>query len=117
VAGVPVADCVASYDDMSPILQAYDRALLGGPPAEVPDLMLRRSPIQFVDAVTEPLLILAGRNASRCPIRQVMNYVDRLEAREHPFELYLYDTGHVSFVLDEEVRQVGIVLDFLARTV
>jgi dipeptidyl aminopeptidase/acylaminoacyl peptidase len=79
--------------------------------------MRRRSPIEHVDAVTEPLLILAGRNDSRCPIRQVMNYVDRLQAREHPLELYLYDTGHASFVLDEEIRQVGVVLDFLERTV
>ncbi|MDQ1324810.1 MAG: hypothetical protein QG587_2146, partial [Chloroflexota bacterium] len=117
VAGVPVADYVASYEDMSPILQAYDRALLGGPPADVPDLMRRRSPIEHVDAVTEPLLILAGRNDSRCPIRQVMNYVDRLQAREHPLELYLYDTGHASFVLDEEIRQVGVILGFLERTV
>ena len=45
-----------------------------------------------------------------------MNYVDRLQAREHPFELYLYDTGDVSFVLDEEIRQVGVILEFLART-
>ena len=117
VAGVPVADYVASYDDMSPILQAYDRALLGGTPLEVPGLMRERSPIEHVDAVTEPLLILAGRNDSRCPIRQVMNYVDRLEARAHPFELYLYDTGHASFVVDEEVRQMGVILDFLVRTV
>jgi dipeptidyl aminopeptidase/acylaminoacyl peptidase len=79
--------------------------------------MRERSPIEHVDAVTEPLLILAGRNDSRCPIRQVMNYVDRLEARAHPFELYLYDTGHASFVVDEEVRQMGVILDFLVRTV
>jgi len=46
-----------------------------------------------------------------------MNNMDRLQAREHPLELYLYDTGHASFVLDEEVRQVGVILDFLARTV
>jgi dienelactone hydrolase len=117
VAGVPVADYVASYDDMSPILQAYDRALLNGTPAEVPDLMRERSPIEHVDAVTEPLLILAGRNDSRCPIRQVMNYVDRLQARSHPLEVYLYDTGHASFVVDEEVRQMRVVLDFLARAV
>ena len=117
VAGVPVADYVASYDDMSPILQAYDRALLGGKPEDLPELMRERSPIEHVDAVAEPLLILAGRNDSRCPLGQVMNYVERLEARGHPFELYLYDTGHASFVLDEEVRQIGTILDFLARTV
>lgn len=118
IAGVPVADYVASYDDMSPILQAYDRALLGGgTPMDVPDLMRERNPIEHVDAVTEPLLVLAGRNDSRCPIRQVMNYVERLQARSHPLELYVYDTGHASFVVDEEVRQMAVVLDFLDRTV
>jgi dipeptidyl aminopeptidase/acylaminoacyl peptidase len=117
VAGVPVADYVASYDDMSPILQAYDRALLGGTPNELPDLMRERSPIEFVDRVTEPLLIMAGRSDSRCPIRQVMNYVERLEARGHRLETYFYETGHASFVVDEEVRQLSVVLDFLARTV
>ena len=61
------------------MLQAYDRALLGGTPRDVPDLMRERNPIEHVDAVAEPVLILAGRNDSRCPIRQVMNYVDRLE--------------------------------------
>jgi hypothetical protein len=46
-----------------------------------------------------------------------MIYVDRLRAREHPHELYIYDTGHSSFDIAERVRQRGIVLDFLARTV
>src|SRR6185503_14187398 len=34
VAGVPVADYVSAYDDESPLLQAYDRALFGGGPEE-----------------------------------------------------------------------------------
>ena len=34
VAGVPVGDYEAGYEDMSPLLQAYDRALLGGAAAE-----------------------------------------------------------------------------------
>ena len=117
IAGVPVGDYAASYEDLSPTLQAYDRALLGGTPAELPDLMRERSPISYVDHVSAPLLILAGSNDSRCPIRQVMLYVDRLRARRHPHELYVYGTGHSSFDLDERVRQRALVLDFLARTV
>jgi dipeptidyl aminopeptidase/acylaminoacyl peptidase len=117
VAGVPVGDYVASYEDMSPLLQAYDRALLGGTPAEVPDLMRERSPINYADRVTAPILFLAGNHDSRCPIRQVMNYVDRLRARDHPHELYIYDTGHSSFDIAERIRQRALVLDFLARTV
>jgi pimeloyl-ACP methyl ester carboxylesterase len=117
VAGVPVGDYVAAYEDESPLLQAYDRALLGGEPADVPELMKERSPIEYVDRVTSPLLLLAGEHDSRCPIRQVMNYVDRLKSRDHPHELYLFGTGHASFDVDERIRQLGVVLDFLARTV
>lgn len=117
VAGVPVGDYPAAYEDLSPSLQAYDRALLGGTPAEVPDLVTDRSPMTYVDAVRAPLLILAGENDSRCPLRQVMNYVERLQARGADHELYLFGTGHGSMVIDEKVRQCGLILDFLARRV
>jgi dipeptidyl aminopeptidase/acylaminoacyl peptidase len=117
IAGVPVGDYAAGYEDLSPTLQAYDRALLGGTPDEVPELMRERSPINYVDRVQAPILFLAGSNDSRCPIRQVMLYVDRLRARAHPHELYVYETGHSSFDLDERVRQRALVLDFLAEHV
>ncbi|HXI46326.1 MAG TPA: prolyl oligopeptidase family serine peptidase [Candidatus Acidoferrales bacterium] len=117
VAGVPVGDYAAGYEDLSPLLQAYDRALLGGAPADVPELMRERSPISYVDNVTAPLLVLAGEHDSRCPIRQVLLYTDRLAARGHDHELYLFPTGHASFEIDERVKQTGVVLDFLARRV
>ncbi len=117
VAGVPVGDYEAGYDDLSPLLQAYDRALLGGRPDEVPDLMRDRNPINFADRVTAPVLILAGENDSRCPIRQVLPYVERLHGRGHPVELYTYRTGHSSFDIEEEIRQQRVILDFLSRQV
>jgi dipeptidyl aminopeptidase/acylaminoacyl peptidase len=117
VAGVPVGDYADGYDQLSPSLQAYDRALLGGTPPEVPQLMKERSPIEYVDRVTAPILFLIGENDSRCPLPQAMLFVDRLRERDHPHELYLYGTGHGSYDLDERVRQLAVVLDFLARTV
>ncbi|MBI2762785.1 MAG: S9 family peptidase [Chloroflexi bacterium] len=117
VAGVPVGDYALGYEDLSPLLQAYDRALLGGTPAEVPELMAERSPISYVDNVKAPILFLAGEADSRCPIRQVMVYVDRLRARNHPHELYLFPTGHAPFQIEERINQTGMVLDFLARHV
>jgi dienelactone hydrolase len=117
VAGVPVADYVSAYADESPLLQAYDRALLGGEPADIPQLMKERSPIEYVDRVTSPLLILAGEHDSRCPLQQILGYVERLKARGHPHQLYLFGTGHSSFDVDERVRQDGVVMDFLSRTV
>ena len=66
---------------------------------------------------TAPLLLLAGENDSRCPLPQILNYVERLKARDHPHELYLFGTGHSSFDIDERIRQLGVVLDFLSKTV
>jgi dipeptidyl aminopeptidase/acylaminoacyl peptidase len=118
VAGVPVGDYEAGYEDLSPLLQAYDRALLGGvPPKEVPELMRDRNAINFADGVRAPVLFLIGKNDSRCPYRQAMLYVERLEARDHPHEVYVFETGHGSFDVDERVRQVRTILDFLDRNV
>lgn len=118
VAGVPVGDYESGYEELSPLLQAYDRALLGGKtPAELPDLMRERNAINFADRVAAPVLFLIGRNDSRCPYGQAMAYVDRLAAREHPHEVYVYETGHASFDVDERVRQVGMIRDFLVRHV
>jgi dipeptidyl aminopeptidase/acylaminoacyl peptidase len=118
VAGVPVGDYAASYEDLSPLLQAYDRALLGGKePKDVPELMRERSPINFADEVRAPVLFIIGENDSRCPLRQAMLYVEKLEARNHPHQVYLFPTGHGTFDVDERVRQVRMILEFLARHV
>jgi dipeptidyl aminopeptidase/acylaminoacyl peptidase len=106
------------YEELSPLLQEYDRALLGGvTPKEAPELMRDRNPINFADEVVAPVFFLIGRNDSRCPYSQAMAYVDKLAAREHPHEVYVFETGHGSFDVDERIRQVGMTLGFLARHV
>ena len=118
VAGVPVGDYEDGYEELSPLLQAYDRALLGGKePKDVPELMRDRNAINFADDVRAPVLFLIGRNDSRCPYRQAMKYVETLAARDHTHEVYVFETGHGSFDVEERIRQVRTVLDFLARNV
>jgi len=113
VAGVPVADYIAAYEDEAPSLQALDRGLFGGTPGDVPELYRERSPITYVARVRAPLLVLAGENDSRCPIRQIDNYVRALEARGREVRIYRYDAGHSSFLVDEAVRQMRVKLDFV----
>ncbi len=117
IAGVPVGDYEAAFEDESPMLQAYDRALLGGEPKDLPELMRDRSPIYFVDDVRAPVFFTLGRNDSRCPYQQAMNYIDRLAARGHPHEVYVFPTGHSAFDVDERVRQVRSMLEFVDRYV
>ena len=52
-----------------------------GRPTDRPDAYRASSPLTYVDAVTAPVLVLAGENDPRCPIRQVDNYLDALAAR------------------------------------
>jgi dipeptidyl aminopeptidase/acylaminoacyl peptidase len=110
---VPVADYVTAFADEAPSLQAFDRTLFGGGPDEVGDLYVERSPLTYVDRVRAPVLVIAGDNDSRCPIRQVMNYVDALQAAGGKVELYRFDAGHGSMVTDERVRHIRAELDFL----
>jgi len=117
VAGIPVGDYELSYEDLSPELQAYDRALLGGTPDQVPELMRDRNPIHFADDVRAPMIFLIGENDSRCPLRQAMAFVDKLRERDHPHEVVLFGTGHGSNDIDEEIRQMRAILSFLERYV
>jgi dienelactone hydrolase len=115
VAGVPVADYLAAYEDEMEALKGFDRALFGGSPEQVPDRYVDSSPITYVDAVRAPVLVLAGENDPRCPIRQIENYLARLTERGVPHEVYRFDAGHGSMVDDERVAQLRVELDFLAR--
>ena len=96
-------------------LKAFDRALFGGSPTEVPDRYADSSPLTYVESVRAPLLVLAGENDPRCPIRQIDNYLARLTELGRPHEVYRFDAGHGSMVDDERVAQLRVELDFLAR--
>ena len=115
VAGVPVADYVAAYEDEMEGLRAFDRSLFGGTPESVPDRYRQSSPITYVDNVRAPVLILAGANDPRCPIRQIDNYIAALAARGAPHEVYRFDAGHGSLVIEERIRQVAAELSFARR--
>src|SRR4029078_4874909 len=94
IAGVPVADYVAAYEDEMEPLKAFDRALFGGSPSELPQVYRERSPITYVEQVRVPVMVLAGENDPRCPIRQIDNYLDRLRDLGKPHEVYRYDAAH-----------------------
>lgn len=116
-AAVPVADYPVAFEDEAPGLKAYDRTLFGGTPEELPALYAERSPLTYIDDVRTPVLILAGDNDTRCPIRQVLNYVERLEALGREHELYRFDAGHGSMVVDEQIRQMRAELAFVCARV
>jgi dipeptidyl aminopeptidase/acylaminoacyl peptidase len=115
IAGVPVADYVAAYADEMEPLRAFDRSLFGGSPEERPEVYRRASPLTYADAVAAPLLVVAGENDPRCPLRQVENYLAALDDRGAAYEVYRYDAGHGSLVTAETIRQTAVEVYFAQR--
>jgi dipeptidyl aminopeptidase/acylaminoacyl peptidase len=115
VAGVPVADYVAAYEDEMDPLKAYDRALFGATPEEDPQRYIDRSPLTFAHNVSARLMILAGENDPRCPIRQIDNYIARLNELGRPHEVLRFEAGHGSQRNDERIRMQEAEIDFVSR--
>lgn len=115
IAVVPVADYVTAYYDEMEALQAFDRSLFGGSPEEVPERYRESSPITHVGNVKAPVLVLAGENDPRCPIRQVDNYLERLEELGKEYEVFRFDAGHGSLVTEERIRHTEAEISFARR--
>ncbi|MDP8905186.1 MAG: prolyl oligopeptidase family serine peptidase [Chloroflexota bacterium] len=117
MAGVAVADWVSEYEDENDMLRAYDRALFGGPPDEhYIDAYRRASPLTYAEQVDAPVLIIQGRNDTRCPARQVELYEARLRELGKPIEVIWFDAGHAAYA-DVE-RLIGFqerMLEFAQR--
>jgi dipeptidyl aminopeptidase/acylaminoacyl peptidase len=112
IAGVPVADYVAAYHEEMEQMRSFDRALFGGSPEDLPELYRRCSPITYVTQVRAPVLVLAGENDPRCPIRQIDSYLDALAKAGKDYAVYRYDAGHGSLVVAETIRQVATEVAF-----
>ncbi|MDH6132717.1 acetyl esterase/lipase [Kitasatospora sp. MAA4] len=115
LAVVPVADYLTAYEDEMEALKSLDRTLFGGTPQEVPERWRTSSPLTYVERVKVPVYISAGLNDPRCPIQQIENYVTRLEQLGSPHEVYRYDAGHGSLVVEERIKQQRLEIDFVRR--
>jgi dipeptidyl aminopeptidase/acylaminoacyl peptidase len=120
MAGVAVADWVTEYEDENDVLRASDRAFFGGTPSEQMEAYVKASPLTYVDAVDAPVLIVQGRNDTRCPARQVELYEAALRERGKPVEVEWFDAGHaaaadVERAIEHQERMLLFAEGILAR--
>jgi len=101
--GVVAADWVTEFYDEPEAMRGYDVALLGGTPAEKPEAFARASPINYVERLAAPLLIIQGRNDVRCPPRQVELYEAKAKSLGKEVKVVWFDTGHAGSSVDVEL--------------
>lgn len=115
MAGVAVADWVSEYEDENEILRGYDRTLFGGPPDEKMDEYLKASPLTYAEQVDAPVLVIQGRNDTRCPARQVEIYEARLRELGKPIEVIWFDAGHAAADVERAIEHQAAILEFAER--
>lgn len=116
MAGVAVADWVLMHEDSNDILRGYLEGILGGPPGAVPDVYRTGSPSTYVEDLEAPVLIVQGRNDSRCPARQVEAYVARARDAGKRVEVEWFDSGHAAWTdVEATIRHNELMLVFADR--
>jgi dipeptidyl aminopeptidase/acylaminoacyl peptidase len=114
-AGIPGGDFVAAHEACAPELQAWDVAVYGGSPDEVPEAYARSNPITYVSDVVTPTIVIAGEHDPRCPIEGVTPWVEAVRAAGTEVEVHTYAAGHHANGMDQQVEHMRLVLDFFAR--
>ncbi|MGC1120691.1 MAG: alpha/beta fold hydrolase [Candidatus Methanofastidiosia archaeon] len=114
VALVPWVDLLQTYEMADAHYRALMAYLLGGPPEEKRDLYGDRSPITHVEKLKSPVLIIAGENDSRCPLKPIQEFCEKATQLHLPVNLeVLKEEGHTGSRISSLVRMSVIQLEYL----
>jgi dipeptidyl aminopeptidase/acylaminoacyl peptidase len=119
-AGVPIVPFVNWFTEIQnedPVLQQSDLATMGDPEKNRA-LYEDRSPINFIDRVKAPLLLLAGGHDPRCPKSEAQQVVDAIKKRGGVIDYKVYENeGHGFARVENQIDAYKRVADFLQARV
>ncbi|HWX55477.1 MAG TPA: S9 family peptidase [Verrucomicrobiae bacterium] len=119
-AGVPIVPFVNWFTEVEnedPLLREYDLATMGDPNKDKARYQ-ERSPINFVDQVKAPLLLLAGGNDPRCPHTEAEQVASAIKKRKGIVELKIYENeGHGFAKVENQIDAYTRVAEFLRKYV
>ncbi len=117
-AGVPIVPFVNWFTEVEnedPLLREYDLATMGDPMKDKARYQ-ERSPINFVDQIKAPLLLLAGGNDPRCPHTEAEQIASAVKKRGGVAELKVYENeGHGFAKMENQIDAYTRVVNFLKK--
>jgi len=115
-AGVPIVPFVNWFTEIKnedPVLQQSDLATMGDS-VKNKALYEERSPINFIDQIKAPLLLLAGGHDPRCPKSETQQVVDAIKKRGGKVDYKIYENeGHGFARVENQIDAYKRVADFL----
>lgn len=113
VAVVPFVNWFTEVQNEDPLLREIDYATMGDP-AKDKALWEDRSPVNFIQQIKAPLLIVAGGNDPRCPKSEAQQVADAIKKNGGTVQLKVYeDEGHVFGRMENTLDYFKRVSDFL----
>ncbi len=122
IASVGVTDLHDIYENTMPHYQTGLMEKFMGDPEENHNLYRERSPIEYTDNLSEPLLMIHGVNDARVPVSQARLFHDALDAdgfeegEDYEYEEF-GEEGHGSTDIEQTIRSFELVDDFFDRRV
>ncbi|MBN1583072.1 MAG: S9 family peptidase, partial [Anaerolineae bacterium] len=113
MAVVAIADWKLMYEDQAETLRGYQRGLFGGTPEETPEATASASPISYAEQIAAPILVIQGRNDTRCPARQMIAYEEKLRALGKPITVHWFDAGHGSRAQEQQIEHQEWMMRFV----
>jgi dipeptidyl aminopeptidase/acylaminoacyl peptidase len=110
---VPFVNWFTEIENEDPVLRESDLATMGDL-VKNKALYEDRSPINFIDQVKAPLLLLAGGHDPRCPKSETQQVVDAIKKRGGTVEYKIYENeGHGFARVENQIDAYKRVADFL----
>ena len=117
VAIVAIANNTLTYEDSSPLLQGIMKASFQSTPEENPELWTASSPHTYAEHITAPILVIQGKNDTRCPRRQLEVYEAQLKTLGKEIEVLWFDAGHGVGNTEQAIGFMEHTLAFLKKAV
>jgi dipeptidyl aminopeptidase/acylaminoacyl peptidase len=95
MAGTAITDWVVQYEDSAEALRGYQVSLFGGMPEEKAEAYAAASPINYVEDLQAPVIIIQGRHDTRTPARPIEMYKAKMRALGKPIEVHWFESGHL----------------------
>ncbi len=110
---VPFVNWFTEIEHEEPLARQIDLATMGDP-VKNKALYQDRSPINYIDQIKAPLILLAGGNDPSCPKSEAQQVVDAIKKRGGTVDFKVYENeGHGFARVENQVDAYKRVADFL----
>ncbi len=112
---VPFLNWFTEYENEREDLKYYDSQMMGDPVKDY-QRWFDCSPVNFLENITTPVLLLAGAHDPRCPAEETQQAIDKLAALGKTFDAHIYpDEGHGFARIENRINAIRRQVEFLER--